>query len=195
MMCKNINKISTQVFNQSLQVALPPGLTHLDSALELKRAMAVVGAGMGLTVIDGRGNTQPVLLTISSGGVRVNGITFQNANSTATTESPIMVHGGSMNGGSMPGDSHQPVEFIGVELRDLVAPTGSLLLLSGHILLDHCMFRNNTAERGAHGGHQLEWSGGAVFNNKGVVSVSDSVFENNRALVQGGAIFNNQVSE
>ena len=57
------------------------------------------------------------------------------------------------------------------------------------------LFRNNTAERGAHGGHQLEWSGGAVFNNKGVVSVRDSVFESNRALVQGGAIFNNQVSE
>ena len=100
-----------------------------------------------------------------------------------------------MHEGSMHGDSHQPVEFIGVELRDLVASTGSLLLLSGHIVLDHCLFRNNTAERGAHGGHQLEWSGGAVFNNKGVVSVRDSVFDSNRALVQGGAIFNNQVSE
>jgi filamentous hemagglutinin family protein len=136
-----------------------------------KPRLSLVGAGQGVTILDGGGTNRVAQIT-NTGNVTLSHLTVQNGSAAG------------VGGGLYNNQGTLSLQNVTVENNRTTSGNdgGGIRNNNGTLTISASIIKNNTAAG----------RGGAIRNSSGTVTISNgSVLDNNRAGVGGGGIFSN----
>ena len=159
----------------------------------ITRSVTLVGAGSGLTIIDGQ-ITDTVILINSGPTVSISGVTIQNGDTTNASGG-----GGLLN-------ENGTVTLTNAVVQNNLALDGAGISNKGTMILDNVTVRNNMANEVVGNVSICEACAGGGIHNSSVMTVTNSMVHGNTANFGGGIentgtlvatnveIYNNSVS-
>lgn len=175
-------------------------------ALNIDAGVSIVGAGSGVSIIDGSGNGNNRIITLDASvtgkSVSISGVTIQGGNLSAEGSAILIdrnylslsdcvlqdnrsngAHGGAvMVAGADSSLSVQSCQFLNNSVQG--AGNGGAIYSNGSLFVSDSTFAGNGTQAGQNG------KGGAVYLNNGAGQVLDSTFSGNSADGDGGAFYN-----
>lgn len=140
--------------------------------LDIRRSMNIIGAGPGMTVIDGNATDRVIELAISGINVSISGVTIQNG----------YIDAGEGGGGILLGVYNGAnLSLTNCQIMNNVAPEslgGGIDNWRGTLIINNCTVSQNTAKEG-----------GGIYND-GTLVVNNSLIDANIAADQGGGLKN-----
>ncbi len=175
--CSTCTYVSIQIAvndDSNVGAVLTIGPETFIENVEITRSVTLVGAGAGLTVIDGQ-LTDTVVLINNGATVSISGVTIQNGDTS-----------GADGGGGLLNESGI-VTVANSTIQNNVALNGGGISNKGTMVLDNVTVRNNAAEEivGNVSVCELECSGGGILNS-GTLTIISSAIHDNTANFGGG---------
>lgn len=151
----------------TLQLA---GETFFEN-VEITRSITLVGAGTGMTIIDGQ-VTDTAVLIIGDPTVSISNLTIRNGDSTT--------NGGGIHNGA----GHLTLTDVIVEENQ--ARNGAGIVNADVMILDNVTVRNNVADEIVATVSVCEDCAGGGINNQGIMTLTNSIIHGNTAQFGGG---------
>lgn len=140
--------------------------------VEITRSITLVGAGPGMTIIDGQMTDTAVLIS-GSPTVSISELTIQNGDTTSVDGGGLLNEGGT-------------VSLTNVVVQNNRAPNGAGITNDGVMILDNVTVRNNVADELV-GDVSIcaDCAGGGIYNLS-VMTITNSIIHGNMAKYGGG---------